>query len=180
MICDLKPENILVDTDEDHLVKLIDIGTSVKYDKKKNKHKDLEMKDSKFYIAPEVSSGKYDERCDVWSVGVIMYVMLTGKIPYEGEEYDDEVIEKLETDDRYNAVTFEHFDLENDDWAHLSDDAKALIKKMMNPKYEERAHVTDILNDPWFKNAPHQHINENTLKQVFSNLKNLNASQKLQ
>ena len=77
---DLKPENILLETVDDifHL-KVADFGSSVLLDP------DKYLKGcfgSPHYVAPEVIEGDYDEKCDVWSCGVILYVVLTGKAPY--------------------------------------------------------------------------------------------------
>ena len=50
----------------------------------------------KFFAAPEVSKNEGDERSDTWSVGIIMHILLTGVLPYDGDEYGDEVMEKQE------------------------------------------------------------------------------------
>ena len=81
---DLKPENILVTKkDENGLyrIKLCDFGTSHVF---KVGEKEKNIMGSTYYIAPEVLNRKYDFKCDLWSVGVIMYVLLTKKIPFQG------------------------------------------------------------------------------------------------
>jgi calcium-dependent protein kinase len=81
---DLKPENILITKKEKnglYRIKICDFGTSHIFqigEKEKN------ITGSSYYIAPEVLKKKYDFRCDLWSVGVIMYVLLTKKIPFHG------------------------------------------------------------------------------------------------
>ena len=81
---DLKPENILITKKEKnglYRIKICDFGTSHIFqigEKEKN------ITGSSYYIAPEVLQKKYDFRCDLWSVGVIMYVLLTKKIPFHG------------------------------------------------------------------------------------------------
>lgn len=47
-----------------------------------------------YYIAPEVISGNYNEKCDIWSIGVIMYILLSGKPPFDGEE-DADILKKV-------------------------------------------------------------------------------------
>ena len=82
---DLKPENILITKKEqDGLfrIKICDFGTSHLFEDGK---KEKLMAGSSFYIAPEVFKKKYNFKCDLWSVGVIMYVLLTKKVPFFGE-----------------------------------------------------------------------------------------------
>ena len=81
---DLKPENILIDKEQDNILKLIDFGTASKYKKESEKMKGL--KGTSYYVAPEVIGGDYDERCDVWSLGIIMYILLSGVPPFDGPD----------------------------------------------------------------------------------------------
>lgn len=86
---DLKPENVLIDKELNNTLKIIDFGTSTMYEKGttlKTTH------GTSYYIAPEVLVKKYDERCDVWSVGVILYILLSGKPPFDGDN-DEEITE---------------------------------------------------------------------------------------
>lgn len=84
---DLKPENFLFEDDSERsLLKLIDFGLSSKV--KKGFGDEAYMMESvvgsPYYIAPEVISGKYSHECDIWSIGVIMYVLLAGAYPFDG------------------------------------------------------------------------------------------------
>lgn len=88
---DLKPENIIYD-ESDQTLKIIDFGTSVEYDKKKEQLKT--MHGTSYYIAPEVLQQNYDERCDVWSIGVLMYILLCGSPPFDGAD-DTEIIKNI-------------------------------------------------------------------------------------
>jgi len=74
-----------------------------------------------FYVAPEVLSGDYDYECDNWSLGVIMYVLLSGYLPFYGKN-EIEVFEKIKT----GKLTFDQkeFDI-------ISNSAKELIKKLL-------------------------------------------------
>ena len=84
---DLKPENLLFeDKSNDARLKLIDFGTSVKFDKEQHLNTII---GTPFYIAPEVLDGNYNQLCDVWSIGVILYVMLIGKPPFKGKNYQE-------------------------------------------------------------------------------------------
>ena len=79
---DLKPENILLDTKKNNIIKIIDWGTARFFEKNKKMNK---VSGTPYYIAPEVLFEKYDEKCDVWSCGVIMYILLCGYPPFNGE-----------------------------------------------------------------------------------------------
>ena len=89
---DLKPENVLIDKQMFNNVKLIDFGTSAEF----SRYQDFPetTHGASYYIAPEVLKGKYDERCDVWSIGVILYILLSGKPPFDGKD-DHEIIENV-------------------------------------------------------------------------------------
>lgn len=87
---DLKPENILLDTKKDNIIKIIDWGAARFFDKTKKMNK---INGTPYYIAPEVLAEQYDEKCDIWSCGVIMYILLCGYPPFNGET-DDQILEK--------------------------------------------------------------------------------------
>jgi calcium-dependent protein kinase len=85
---DLKPENLLLEYnnktfEEGNIVKVIDFGTSVEHLDPSEKLK--ARLGTAYYIAPEVLKGEYDEKCDVWSCGVILYIFLCGYPPFNGE-----------------------------------------------------------------------------------------------
>ena len=86
---DLKPENILLEGSGDKaLIKVIDFGTSQVFDPNK---KMKQTYGTPYYIAPEVLKGSYDSKCDIWSCGVILYILLTGRPPFDGKS-DDEIL----------------------------------------------------------------------------------------
>ena len=79
---DLKPENVLYESNKpDSQLKVIDFGTSRVYDPTKKMAQRL---GTPYYIAPEILQKKYNEKCDVWSCGVILYIMLSGIPPFNG------------------------------------------------------------------------------------------------
>ena len=80
---DIKPENVLIDREQDNCLKIIDFGTSVI---KSDEETLQSTQGTSYYIAPEVLKKSYNEKCDIWSVGVIMYIMLSGKPPFDGKD----------------------------------------------------------------------------------------------
>ena len=89
---DLKPENILMNRDlDDPKITIIDFGTSGFFDPEKKMDQKF---GTPYYIAPEVLNNKYDEKCDLWSVGVILYILLCGYPPFNGAN-DEQIIKRV-------------------------------------------------------------------------------------
>lgn len=86
------------------------------------------------YIAPEVIAGKYNEKCDLWSLGVILFVMLSGRPPYIGTE--KEVKAKV----KKGQIEFDP-----EVWKNVSEDAQDLLKKLLRRKVEERLSAAEAL-----------------------------------
>jgi calcium-dependent protein kinase len=79
---DLKPENLLLDKDEQSpKIKIIDFGTSQHFVTDQSMSQKF---GTPYYIAPEVLKKKYNAKCDIWSIGVIMYILLSGYPPFNG------------------------------------------------------------------------------------------------
>ena len=139
---DLKPENLLYLTkDENSPIKVIDFGMSKRFD---SKHFMSEKVGTAYYISPEVLQGKYDEKCDIWSAGVILYIIICGYPCFNGED-DDEIFAAIQK----GKIAFP-----SPEWDDISEDAKELIKKMCcSPK--KRLTAEQVLNETWVKdNAP--------------------------
>ena len=84
---DLKPENLILDhKGEDGVIKVIDFGTSQVFDP--NKKMKAAM-GTPYYIAPEVIKRRYDSKCDIWSCGVILYVLISGQAPFDGNSEEE-------------------------------------------------------------------------------------------
>jgi len=155
---DLKPENILLlSNDKNSPIKLIDFGMSKIYNDKEEMN---EYVGTAYYISPEVLEGKYDEKCDIWSAGVILYLLLSGTLPFDGEN-EDEIFEKIK---------MKKYDFPNSEWEFISDEAKDLIKSMIcdsNFRFDINQVIKHTwmrkyapITKPWEKNT----ININSLK----------------
>ncbi len=88
-----------------------------------------------YYIAPEVLEGKYNEKCDVWSIGVILYIMLCGYPPFNGSN-DMEIAE---------AVKEGKLEFMKEDWDDISKEAIDLIKKLLTNNYNKRISAIQAL-----------------------------------
>jgi len=81
---DIKPENIMLSASGE--LKLIDFGLS------KRQQGDKKLKTiagTPYYMAPEVLDGRYDSKCDTWSLGVLLYVFMSGYLPFQGDNRND-------------------------------------------------------------------------------------------
>jgi len=136
---DLKPENILLEDKKDSeiTIKLIDWGGARYFSKNKKMTK---INGTPYYIAPEVLNEVYDEKCDIWSAGVIFYILLCGYPPFNGET-DKEIMK---------AVKKGEFDFPPEEWDVVSKDAKNLIKKMLTYDPKKRPSALEVLQDNWF------------------------------
>ena len=144
---DLKPENLLYlneGSEEDNPIKVIDFGLSqvISPDKK------LKTKvGTAYYVSPEILKGSYNEKCDIWSAGVILYVLLSGSPPFNGRN-DNEI---------YQNIVKMQFEFPEKKWSNISDEAKDLITHMIAPE-EERYNARQVLDHPWFQNINNSNL----------------------
>ena len=141
--CDLKLENFLFSNrSEEAELKIIDFGLSVKYGESAYKSsKTAVVPGISLYHAPQVLNGHYDEKCDEWSLGVIMYILLCGSPPFDG----------LNNDEICNKVKIGKYNIKGEEWENISIEAKDLISKFLEINSEKRISVAEALNHPWFK-----------------------------
>lgn len=122
---DLKPENILFDAKKSKIVKIKDFAASAVYQMNEKNGKDkLMLKEtvgSAYYVAPEILIGEYNEKCDIWSIGVILFIMLAGRPPFEGSN-ELEIVKN---------VMMAQIDFDTSDLAELSDEAKDLLMNLL-------------------------------------------------
>ncbi|KAI5080044.1 hypothetical protein GOP47_0005523 [Adiantum capillus-veneris] len=136
---DLKPENfLLLNKREDSPLKTTDFGLSVFF-KPGDVFKDVVG--SAYYVAPEVLRRHYGPEADVWSIGVILYILLSGVPPFWAETEQG----------IFDAIIEGHVDFTSDPWPLISSGAKDLIRKMLNQNVKERIGTQAILNHPWIR-----------------------------
>ena len=161
---DLKPENILIQKDEDgfYRVKICDFGTSKAF---KIGDTQKQLVGSAYYIAPEVIQKKYNSKCDLWSCGVIMFVLLTKKPPFGGRT--DQIIMQNIQIGKYKTELLDNF----------SPYAKELVSLLLEKNIKKRINAETALNHPWFDVYKCKDIltdiqDKDTIKRFISNLKN--------
>jgi calcium-dependent protein kinase len=165
---DLKPENILLDTKKNNIIKIIDWGTARFFEKNKKMNR---ISGTPYYIAPEVLLEKYDEKCDVWSCGVIMYILLCGYPPFNADN-DNEIM---------NKIKIGKFSFPEEEWNHISSEAKDMISKMLTYKPSERLSASDCLLHKWFtENSSKKNLDMNFSQKCLQNMKKFHAERKLQ
>jgi calcium-dependent protein kinase len=136
---DLKPENFLLQSkDPKSPVLCTDFGLSVFF-KPGEKFKDIVG--SAYYVAPEVLKRDYGPEADIWSCGVILYILLSGMPPFWGES-ENEI---------FRSILRGKLDFKTDPWPLISDEAKTCVAKMLEMNPKKRATADEILNDPWMK-----------------------------
>ncbi|XP_068330489.1 calcium-dependent protein kinase 1-like [Pyrus communis] len=163
---DLKPENFLfVSQDEDALLKTIDFGLSI-FLKPGVKYSDVVG--SPYYVAPEVLRKRYGPEADVWSAGVILYILLSGVPPFWAE--NEQGI--------FDQVMHGDLDFESDPWPSISDGAKDLVRRMLVRDPKRRLTGHEVLCHPWVQVdgvAPDKALDS----AVLSRLKQFSAMNKL-
>ena len=122
-----------------------------------------------YYIAPEVLNKKYNEKCDIWSCGVILYIILSGQPPFNGQS-DQEIMKK---------VRIGKFSYSDPCWSNISDKAKDMINQLLTYDVEKRPSASSALQHPWVTEMSHSQVDANLAVGALSNLKTFRADQKL-
>ena len=138
---DLKPENIMLlqkPQNGNYHIKLIDFGTAKQFKPGKKMCKFI---GTSYYIAPEVLKERYDEKCDVWSCGIILYILLCGYPPFNGNT-------NVEI---FHAIQNQNPIFTGEEWEDITAEAKDLIKIMLKKNPNERLSAEQCLKHKWFK-----------------------------
>ncbi|KAK7376680.1 hypothetical protein VNO80_02094 [Phaseolus coccineus] len=136
---DLKPENfLLANKDPKAPLKAIDFGLSVFIEEDKVYR---ELVGSAYYVAPEVLKKCYGKEIDVWSAGIILYILLSGVPPFWAETEKG----------IFDSILEGKLDLENAPWPSISAAAKDLIRKMLTRDPKKRITAAEALEHPWMK-----------------------------
>ena len=177
---DLKPENfIMISKDDPYTLKLIDFGLSRTFDNKEDTvlqpKKQIEnipngkrhtravlmtKAGTPFYIAPEVLTGNYNEKCDVWSAGVILYILFCGYPPFYGEN-NKQILEEVKKG---------KLDFSSVEWSNKSQLAIDIIRKMVT-QHEDRLFADEVLKHDWMVSDKESKVSSNKIKKLYSNMR---------
>jgi len=94
-----------------------------------------------YYIAPEILKGFYNQECDIWSIGVLMYILLSGKPPFDGKDRNSV----------FYKITQAYLSFKGVKWNNVSKEAIDLITKLIVHNPLHRISLADALNHKWFK-----------------------------
>ena len=161
---DLKPENFLFESSSPTApIKVIDFGTAQFF----TPGQVLTAKfGTPYYIAPEVLSGSYDQKCDIWSCGIILYILLTGRAPYLTAS-SAEVLRE---------VAVGNVDLEA---AEISPRARDLLKRMLSVSLKDRLTAAQALADPWLTSHASPSLDSPALLTTFKRLRDFSNTLRL-
>ena len=171
---DLKPENILIhkhDEKNDYYdVKICDFGTSQIFKRGEWQNQPC---GSVYYVAPEVINKKYNSKCDLWSVGVIMFMLLSNKAPFGGRK-DEDILRNV-ISGKYNV----------DFLKNCSETTIDLIQKLLEKDYKKRINAEQAMNHEFFtrfkiKELVNDIKDKSIVKKLINNLKNYKCTSILQ
>ncbi|GMP43938.1 hypothetical protein CsSME_00013105 [Camellia sinensis var. sinensis] len=140
---DLKPENFLFSSrNEDANMKLIDFGLSdfIRPDERLN-----DIVGSAYYVAPEVLHRSYSLEADIWSIGVITYILLCGSRPFWARTESGIFRSVLRADPNFDDLP----------WPYMSAEAKDFVKRLLNKDYRKRMTAAQALTHPWLRSENH-------------------------
>lgn len=163
---DIKPENIYLEKryGQELHIKIVDfkIATKVQPNQKLR-----DVVGSPFYIAPEVINNSYDQKCDVWSAGIILFIMLSGKPPFDGNN-NEEILRAVQR----GVVSFD-----DPIWKQVSGDCSNFINKLLTLNEVSRSSSFQALTHKWLekKDKPTIALNNNV-----NSLKSFNGRIQLQ
>ncbi|CAI2359939.1 unnamed protein product [Moneuplotes crassus] len=146
---DLKPENFMLSSVEEGpgTIKLIDFGLSRKFFEVSDTGEKALLRmqtraGTAFFMAPEVIQGNYSYACDMWSCGCILYLMLSGYAPFDGETQEE----------IFETILNSQIDFGDPEWDNVSDEAKDLVCSLLTNE-NDRLTAKAALKHPWFKSV---------------------------
>ncbi len=144
----LSLENFIFDNKESDSICLIDFGLSKHFEESGEKHNLIVG--TPYTVAPEIIKGEYDEKVDIWALGVITYLLLCGETPFGG--MDGESLLTVKQNILQGEVVFEPSDI----WDGISDDAKNFVRRLLTKDPEKRPTASEAQHDEWLVKCANQ------------------------
>jgi len=165
--CDMKPKNLLLRNEEDDsFIKLADFGFATRVYGPNSLTKQC---GTPFFVAPEIlMRTPYDQQADMWSVGVIIYLLLSGNLPFMGRSQRE----------LFRAIVIGKYEFDDDVWDSTSEHAKALIQGLLVTDPAKRLTAKQALGSRWFRDRGDM-LSRNNLAASSRRLKTFNARMKL-
>jgi len=144
---DIKPENILFNSSDGYSIKLIDFGLARRWDEG-----DAPMSTvvgTPYYIDPNVLRKKYTRSCDLWSVGIVAYILIAGYPPFN--KRDDSAIHRAVLKGRYRFAS--------KDWKHTTKESRDFVRRLLQTDSVGRMTVDEALAHPWITKHNSEQLN---------------------
>lgn len=165
--CDMKPKNLLLmSEDNDSYIKLADFGFAARCHSAKSLTKQC---GTPFFVSPEILMRQpYDQQSDMWSVGCIIFLLLSGNLPFMGRSQKE----------LFKKIVSGKFEFDDDDWCDVSNDAKDLVTQLLVLDPDQRMTSAKALKHKWMK-ASEGRLKMMSLTGTSQRLKTFNARMKL-
>ncbi|CAG9318750.1 unnamed protein product [Blepharisma stoltei] len=165
---DIKPENLLFEyPGENSLLKIIDFGHSSKM---VENQKFTELLGTPYFVAPEVLDKNYDEKCDLWSCGVVLFIILIGYPPFNARNIKD----------LFRRIRRGKFKINTEEWRSISTEAQDLILNLLKLNVSERFTAEQAMNHKWIQQRACGAIKDRPLHiSCLARLKSFHANVKL-
>jgi len=152
--------------DNDSYIKLADFGFAARVHEPKSLSKQC---GTPFFVSPEILMRKpYDEISDMWSVGCIVFLLLSGNLPFMGRSQKE----------LFRKIVAGKYEFEAEDWDDVSEDAKDLVRKCLVLDPDQRLTAMGALRHKWLKTSRNQ-LDQSQLNGTAQRLKTFNARMKL-
>jgi len=165
--CDMKPKNLLLlDDVNDSFIKIADFGFAARVHTPKSLTKQC---GTPFFVPPEILMKKpYDQRCDMWSCGCIVYLLLGGVLPFMGRTQKE----------LFRKIVAGNYEIDEESFVGVSEDARDLIQKLLVTDPDNRMSAAEALKHPWLKQDETK-LSMISLNRTSERLKYFNARMKL-
>ena len=165
--CDMKPKNLLLMSDDnDSFIKLADFGFAARVHRPKSLTKQC---GTPFFVAPEILTRKpYDQQSDMWSVGCIVFLLLSGSLPFMGRSQKE----------LFRKIVAGKYEFKESEWVDVSEDAKDLVVRLLVLNPDKRINAEQALRHPWLKLSKDR-LSKIGLTNTSQRLKTFSAKMKL-